>query len=102
MPERFQYAILRVVPDIERGEQINVGVVLHCRRLGLLAARVELDRGVLAAVAPSADAEAIERHPVNISAEQLKFIEDHGSSLLSESFYDYLVGRCAAVLLPLI
>ena len=46
--------------------------------------------------------EAIEQHPVNISAEQLKFIEDHGSSLLSESFYDYLVGRCAAVLLPLI
>ena len=31
-----------------------------------------------------------------------KFIEDHGSSLLSEEFYDYLVGRCSAVLLPLI
>jgi sugar phosphate isomerase/epimerase len=45
---------------------------------------------------------AIEKHPVNISAEQLKFIEDHGSSLLSEEFYDFLVGRCAAVLLPLI
>ena len=46
--------------------------------------------------------EAIEQHPVNISAEQVKFIEDHGASLLSESFYDYLVSRCAAVLLPLI
>ena len=46
--------------------------------------------------------QAIEQHPVNISAEQLKFIEDHGSSLLSEEFYDWLVGRCAAVLLPLI
>ncbi len=45
---------------------------------------------------------AIEKHPVNISPEQLKFIEDHGSSLLSEEFYDWLVGRCAAVLLPLI
>lgn len=45
---------------------------------------------------------AVEKHPVNISAEQLKFIEDHGSSLLSEEFYDWLVGRCSAVLLPLI
>ena len=45
---------------------------------------------------------AIEKNPVNISAEQLKFIEDHGSSLLSEEFYDWLVGRCAQVLLPLV
>ena len=45
---------------------------------------------------------AVEKNPVNISAEQLKFIEDHGSSLLSEEFYDWLVGRCAQVLLPLI
>ena len=46
--------------------------------------------------------DAIERNPVNISPEQLKFIEDHGSSLLSEKFYDWLVERCSAVLLPLI
>ncbi len=46
--------------------------------------------------------DAIEKNPVNISAEQLKFIEDHGSSLLSEKFYDWLVERCSAVLLPLI
>jgi sugar phosphate isomerase/epimerase len=45
---------------------------------------------------------AIEKNPVNISPEQMKFIEDHGSSLLSEEFYDWLVGRCAQVLLPLI
>ena len=45
---------------------------------------------------------AVEKNPVNISPEQLKFIEDHGSSLLCEEFYDWLVGRCAQVLLPLI
>ena len=45
---------------------------------------------------------AVEKNPVNISPEQLKFIEDHGSSLLSEKFYDWLVERCSAVLLPLI
>jgi sugar phosphate isomerase/epimerase len=46
--------------------------------------------------------DAIETNPINISPEQLKFIEDHGSSLLSESFYDSLVERCAQTLLPLI
>jgi len=46
--------------------------------------------------------DAIETNPTNISPEQLKFIQDHGSSLLSEKFYDSLVERCAKTLLPLI
>lgn len=46
--------------------------------------------------------DAIETNPVDISPEQLKFIQDHGSSLLSEKFYDSLVERCAQTLLPLI
>ena len=60
--EEFQYALLRVVPHVERGECINAGVVLFCRRFGFLAARVDLDRGRLAALAPDVDAEEIERH----------------------------------------
>ena len=43
----------------------------------------------------------LEKHPVNISAEQLKFIEDHGSSILSESFYTSLAAKTAETLLPL-
>jgi len=39
----FSYTILRVVPSVERGEQFNVGVVLFCRQLGFLAARVALE-----------------------------------------------------------
>jgi D-psicose/D-tagatose/L-ribulose 3-epimerase len=46
--------------------------------------------------------DAIETDPVDISPEQLKFIEDHGSSLLSERFYDWLVAETARTLLPLI
>jgi sugar phosphate isomerase/epimerase len=46
--------------------------------------------------------DAIETNPVNISEEQLKFIQDHGSSLLSEKFYSMLVERTAQTLLPLI
>ena len=46
--------------------------------------------------------DAIETDPVDISPEQLKFIEDHGSSLLSERFYDWLVAETARTMLPLI
>jgi sugar phosphate isomerase/epimerase len=46
--------------------------------------------------------EAIEKNPVDISPEQKKFIEDHGSSLLTEEFYSWQVKTCADTLLPLI
>ena len=42
-PSPFQYAIVRVVPQVERGECVNAGVVLFCRPLRFLAARVALD-----------------------------------------------------------
>jgi hypothetical protein len=57
----FQYALLRVVPRIERGEQINAGIVLFARRRGFLAARVLLDEERLAAIAPAADAAPLAR-----------------------------------------
>lgn len=46
--------------------------------------------------------DAIETDPVDITPEQKKFIEDHGSSMLSESFYNSMVERCAEKLHPLI
>jgi sugar phosphate isomerase/epimerase len=46
--------------------------------------------------------DAIERNPVDISPEQKKFIEEHGSSLLTEEFYSWQVKVCADTLLPLI
>ena len=52
----FQYAVLRVVPHVERGEQINAGVVLFCRPRRYLGARTELDERLLAALAPGCDA----------------------------------------------
>ena len=51
----FQYALLRVVPRLERGEQINAGVVLFARRAGFLEARVGLDLDRLATLAPDID-----------------------------------------------
>ena len=58
----FQYAIVRVVPRVERGEYLNAGVVLLCRPRRFLAARVALDHGRLAALAPGVDPATIETH----------------------------------------
>ena len=58
----FQYAVLRVVPDIARGERLNVGVILLCRTKRFLGARVELDAGRLAAIAPGLSAAEVAPH----------------------------------------
>lgn len=56
----FAYAVVRVVPDLSRGEFINAGVVLFARQHDFLAARIGLDHERLAAIAPDADVPAIE------------------------------------------
>ena len=58
----FQYAIVRVVPRVERGESLNVGVVLLCRPRRYLGARIALDEQRLAAFAPDLDPATIRPH----------------------------------------
>jgi hypothetical protein len=55
----YDYAIIRVVPRVERGEQINVGVVLSCVDADFLEARIELDGAALRAVDPQLDLDAV-------------------------------------------
>jgi hypothetical protein len=55
----FSYAVLRVVPRIERGERFNAGVLLFCRQRGFLGARVELDERRLGALAPDTSADDV-------------------------------------------
>jgi hypothetical protein len=59
-PSLFNYAIVRVVPYVERGECINAGVILFCRTRRFVAARVELDLSRLAALCPHADVAMIQ------------------------------------------
>jgi hypothetical protein len=64
-PEPFEYAVLRVVPRVERNEAVNVGVVVFCRTRGFLGARIELGErqlAVLAALAPDLDVETVRSH----------------------------------------
>ena len=58
----FQYAIVRVVPSVERGEGLNAGIILLCRPMRFLGARVALDEGRLAALAPDLDPATVRPH----------------------------------------
>ncbi len=60
--EPFQYAVIRVVPRIDREEFVNVGVILFCRTRGYLAARIELDATRLAALAPDTARDELRDH----------------------------------------
>jgi hypothetical protein len=60
---RFEYAIVRVVPRVEREEFINAGVILYCRSRDYLAAAIAFDRARVRALNPDAtlDLDAVER-----------------------------------------
>ena len=55
----YDYAIVRVVPRVDRGERINAGVILSCADLRFLDARIELDRAAVLALDPVADLDII-------------------------------------------
>ena len=55
----FSYAVYRVVPRVERGERVNVGIVVFSRPLGYLAARTGLDLARLRALWPELDPETV-------------------------------------------
>ena len=58
----FDYAVVRVVPRVERGEFVNAGVILFCSTREFLDARVELNAQRLLALAPDIDVPLIQSH----------------------------------------
>jgi hypothetical protein len=60
--EPFEYAIVRVVPRVERGEALNAGIVLMSRPHRFLGARASLDETVLVAMAPDCDPAIVREH----------------------------------------
>jgi hypothetical protein len=58
----YDYAIVRVVPRVERGEFINAGVILFCRTRRFLGARIAFDAGRLTAIAPHVDVHDVAQH----------------------------------------
>ena len=55
----YDYAIVRVVPRVDRGERINVGVILSCADTDFLEARIDVDETVLRALDPEIDLAAV-------------------------------------------
>jgi hypothetical protein len=69
--DAFEYAVLRVAPRVERGELVNVGVVLFCRTRRFLDVRVELGErqaAALRALAPDVDLDAVRAHLASMRA----------------------------------
>jgi hypothetical protein len=62
MPASFDYAVIRVVPRVEREEFINAGVIVFCLEKRYLAARIYLDETRLKALWPEADVELVREH----------------------------------------
>jgi hypothetical protein len=64
----FDYAVIRVVPDVTREEFVNAGVILFCRTRRYLDAQIELDAARLAALAPQLDLDVVRQHLALIPA----------------------------------
>ena len=62
MQRVYDYAVIRVVPRVEREEFINAGVIVSCQGARTLAAAVALDPSRLHALDPHADIATLQRH----------------------------------------
>ena len=61
-PSQYQYAIIRLIPRVDRGERLNVGVILLCRPRRYLGAKTRLDAARLASFAPDLAASTVQPH----------------------------------------
>ena len=68
MPDQFRYdyAVIRVVPKVDREEFINAGVILSCPELSFLEARIKLNEGRLLALDPEVDLDMVRKHLATI------------------------------------
>jgi hypothetical protein len=66
-PCSYDYAVIRVVPRVERQEFVNAGVILWCQEQDVLEARVELDEARVRMLDAAVDIDAVRRHLASIS-----------------------------------
>ena len=64
----YDYAVIRVVPRVEREEFVNVGIILSCAGVKFLQARIEIDEARLRALDPQIDLDTVRRHLSAIEA----------------------------------
>lgn len=97
----YQYAIIRVVPRVERGECLNAGVVLLCRSKQYIGAHTELYEARLAALAPDTDPATVRPHLAAI--ERIARGEPEGGPIarlsIAERFH-WLVSPASTIIQP--
>ncbi|RJL21695.1 DUF3037 domain-containing protein [Bailinhaonella thermotolerans] len=71
----FEYALIRVIPSIERGEVVNAGVIVYSQPRAYLCAKVHLDEPRLLALCPAVDVEGVRRA---LSAYELACHDEEG------------------------
>ena len=103
MPEvsAYDYAIIRIVPYVERGECMNAGVILFCPTRGFLDALISLDRQRLAALAPHLDYDTLKGHLDAIPLICRGETEAGGFSHMSQSErFQWLVSPRSTIIQP--
>lgn len=95
----YDYAVLRAVPRVERGEFVNVGVIVWCAPQRFLKAMVSVDEKKLRALDPKADVEAIESaaKSIPIICRGGSEAGDLGKLTLSERFHWLVAPRSASL-----
>ncbi|MCA0365294.1 MAG: DUF3037 domain-containing protein [Bacteroidetes bacterium] len=58
----FEYAVIRLVPRVERGEYLNIGLVLYCKNLKKVLSKTYLDHRKISCLFPKVDFEELESH----------------------------------------
>ena len=97
----FAYAIVRVVPRVERGESMNAGIVLLCRSRRFLGARVHLDESRLRALDPACDPVEVRGHLAAV--ERIAAGDPAGgpiAALSQAERYHWLVAPSSTVIQP--
>ncbi len=97
----FAYAVVRVVPRVERGESINAGIVLLCRPMRFLGARVALDDARLRALDPTCDPADVRDHLAAI--ERIAAGDPAGgpiAALSQAERYHWLVAPSSTIIQP--
>ena len=98
----FQYALVRVVPRVERGESLNAGVVLFCRPRRYLAARTWLDTAALAVLAPACDPDEVQPHLHVVEAVAAGEVEAGGAvaALPQSERFHWLTAPASTIVQP--
>lgn len=98
---QYQYAVIRLVPRVERGEGFNVAVVLFCRQADFLGVRTQLDEDLLARFAPGCDLTLV-RDRLALLERVARGEHDAGpiARLSTSERYHWLVAPASTILQP--